>query len=65
MKRLKRWTKQSTPKPTGRLNSEEFEHEILAEERVIYRNQRVVRECTARVFDREYWHMNESAFVKK
>jgi len=78
MKRLKRWAKQPTPKPTGRLISEEFEHEVLAEcEQSAASNKKkvsstankypynFVRECAARVFDREYWDKNDSAFVKK
>ena len=70
--------KQPLPKPTGRPISEEFEQEVLAEcEKSAASNKKkvsstankypynFVRECAARVFDREYWDENDLSFVKK
>lgn len=77
-KRLKRWTKQPISKTTGRPISEEFEREVLFEcEQSSASNKKkvsstankypynFVRECAARVFDREYWDENDLSFVKK
>jgi len=78
-RRIKRWMKKPDIKNPGRPISEEFEDEVIAEcdlsashkkknkssttsNRYCYN---LVKECALKVFNREYWNVQESSFIKK
>lgn len=79
-RRIKRWMKNPDVKNPGRPISEEFEDEVIAEcdlsatqkkkkknlsttsNRYAYN---LVKECALRVFNRDYWNVKESSFIKK
>lgn len=79
-RRIKRWMKNPDIKNPGRPISEEFEDEVIAEcdlnathkkkknklsttsNRFCYN---LVKECALKVFNRDYWNVKESSFIKK
>jgi len=77
-RRIKRWMKNPDVKNPGRPISEEFEDEVIAECELSTTHKKnqlsttsnrfsyiLVKECALKVFNRDYWNVKESSFIKK
>jgi len=77
-RRIKRWMKNPDLKSPGRPISEEFEDEVIAECDLSITHKKkklsatsnrysynLVKECAFKVFNKDYWNVKESSFIKK